>query len=341
MKNNRNRYIALFAILLSFESYSQDMQFSQREYANQQMNPASIGTNGRLSFTSGFRTQWRGIGENKGFQSTYFSGDGIVSKDRITGKGNLAIGAFFLNDRSAKYLSNNYGAITVAYHLKISREQSFGIGIYTGLGSLALDQNRGTWSNQYSEGDFDQSISSGENIASNSFSYLDAGTGAFYQYKKKATHYSGIQKGFKIGASAFHLNKPSYSFIQSGKSDRLNIRISGLVGADFPLQSTKIVISPAFYLNVQQTNKELLLGSNFTYALGRVNSPMNLSLGFYSRLKDAFIVQSSIQMGGLSIGLSYDISISDVSNFGGSKGAYEVFLRFKKMNNNGINTTRI
>lgn len=324
--------------LISLVSNSQDLLYSHREYSNQQTNPASVGTSEAVKFTTGFRNQWYGIG--KGFQSTLVSGEGVLNKQILSSRGKLALGAYFINDKlGSSYLSNTYGAVNLAYHLRISRKETIGVGLYTGLGSLSIDPNIGTWSSQYSNGSFDQSLSSGETFARNSFSYLDAGTGIMYHYKDRAIHKTGTSNQFKVGVGFFHLNRPSYSFLKTDKKEALNIRTSASIESSF-LIGKSLSMSPSIFVNFQQTNKEFLFGSNFIYGMGKYAKPINLGIGLHHRLKDALITQVSLQYGYITTGFSYELSISSISDYGSSKGAFELFLRFAKLSSKEINTRR-
>lgn len=333
-----NYIIFTLSLLISFGSISQDLQYSHREYSNQQTNAASVGTNEAFRFTTGFRNQWSGIG--KGFQSAIVSGEGILTKQRLSSRGNLAMGIYFINDRLGNaYLSNNYGALNLAYHLKLSKKETIGVGLYTGFGSLSIDPNAGTWSNQYSNGFFDQSLSSGETFTRNSFSYLDAGTGIMYSYKDRSVHKTGKSNQIKIGLGFFHLNKPKYGFLKNVTEETLNIRTSANFEGNI-VYNEKITIAPSLFMNFQQTNKEIQLGALVYYGMGTYRKPINLGVGLHHRFKDALITQFSLQYGAITTGISYDISTSSIRDYGRTKGSFELFLRFAKLSSKEINTRR-
>jgi hypothetical protein len=85
---------------------------------------------------------------------------------------------------------------------------------------------------------------------------------------------------------------------------------------------------------IQGGHHEITAGMMFKYLMqdaskytGR-KKPSAFALGGYYRFADAFVVATRYEFSNFSIGMSYDINMSDLKTASRSKGGFEVSLRF-------------
>jgi type IX secretion system PorP/SprF family membrane protein len=126
-------------------------------------------------------------------------------------------------------------------------------------------------------------------------------------------------KIFYMGANVRHLTQPQQTFINSNAPNaQLPMHFAAFTGLNIPLNAQKPngpSISPAFMFRYQQPFTQIDLG---LYA--------NLDpivIGTWYRWDDAVIFLVGLQRGQFSVGYSYDLTVSDLTN-AASGGAHEV-----------------
>jgi len=269
--------------------------------------------------------------------------DARLNENKRGKKGIIAGGINFFKDKSGdlKVVTNNVN-VNLAYHLILDRTSTLGVGIYTGFGQRSIDPNQGRWGSQYNGSAYDPSISSGETFNSASYSFVDAGAGIVYTYKKNPGFLSqNDQVAFNYGFAVYHVNKPGFSFIDQS-SEKLYMRISSFANATFGIQNTRGSVMPGIYFQRQKTSMEILYGLYYKYMVNEgtrhtgFNLPLSIYIGLFNRFKDAMVAKFMIEWDQYSAGFGYDINISSLTTVSRSKGGFELFLRFNMGDGGGF-----
>ena len=327
-------YISIFCVIvISLSSFTQDIHFSNMDYSPLTVNPSLAGASESAQAMLNYRTQWNSVGAP--FQTIAASGDmRIPLKSNEIQNGFLSIGLNLFNDQIGQpRISTNQVAISSAYHLKINLKNFIGLGINAGFGQRVLDEGSGQWGNQYNGSQYDASLPSGESLINNSFSYFTTGAGFVYSYNQKNNRRGKSDDNFSLvtGVAAYHLNRPTYSFLNDS-AERLLMRVSSFVNASIAFPDKKIAIEPGAYFQIQGPSRELFFGSDLKYFLNTSSEATNfvrsnsVSAGVYYRLGDAIITRAAFNYGDFSVGMSYDFNASKLTDVTRGRGGAEIFL---------------
>jgi type IX secretion system PorP/SprF family membrane protein len=257
-----------------------------------------------------------------------------LNEDKREKNGILAAGIHFFSDQAGDLkLNTNNVNLNIAYHLIIKRNNTFGLGLHGAFSQRSIALNNERWSNQYDGTAYNNTIT-GEIVTNSEVAFFDVGAGLLYTYKSDKG-YMGQNKGCKInsGLAVYHVNQPGIAFISSS-SEKLNMRISAFANASFSIPNTMTAILPGIYYQNQGVANELLVGSSFKFNIQQgsqvtgFNKPLALSLGLYTRVKDAMVAKAIFEYDQYSLGFAYDINLSSLSPASKGRGAFELFLRF-------------
>ncbi|MEX2484981.1 MAG: PorP/SprF family type IX secretion system membrane protein [Brumimicrobium sp.] len=328
------KILLITCILLNSISitFGQDIHFSQMRFSPLNLNPALAGAEQSFQAVVNYRDQWRNVATP--YQTIGASVDGrLFEKKR--GNGFLAGGLNFFNDQAGDVrMTTTNVNLSVAYHLNINNQSTIGAAIQGGFGQRGLQGADGVWSNQFDETGFDKTISSGENFESMNFTHLDAGAGFVYHYKKNEGYMRGNNQ-FKLtaGIAAFHVNRPSSSFLAGG-DDALAMRYSAFVTTEIGIQNTGYSVLPALYYNLQGPHQEILGGTYFRFIVSEASRTTGfkkefaMSLGAFYRFGDAAVAKMMLEYSSYSFGVAYDFNVSSLTEASQGRGGIELFLRF-------------
>jgi type IX secretion system PorP/SprF family membrane protein len=277
----------------------QDPQYSQFMYDRLSINPGVAGVGGSYCGTLLYRNQWMGF-ENSP-KTILFNAEGPV---KILRGG---VGFTFYNDQLG-FEKNNILRLSYSYHQMIGGLAKLGGGISVGMAQKGFNA-------QWRPIDANDTYIPG-NESQSSF---DLGLGVYVEHPD---FYVGLSSTHLLGQSLDKINMDiarhywlmaGYEFKNIG-GQPINIAPSAMVKSDFA--STQVD------LNV--TGK-YLMGSNAAW------------LGLSYRLQDVIIVPMLGYMYGMpgngkkadqyiSVGLSYDITASQLKNY--SSGTVELFVKY-------------
>lgn len=296
------------------------------------VNPSLAGLNGKYNAIANYRTQWNSVASP---YTTFGASFDANLNNPSNRKGFLAGGINFYHDVAGdlKMTTSNVN-FNVAYHIKLNRTSTFGIGIQVGYAQRGIGSAKGFFASQYDGNDFDQAISSGENFGTRSFGYADAGAGFVFKHNslREGTFNSGGYM-FSAGLAAYHLTNPSYSFIQGGNDD-LSIRYAGFVETEFKLNDPKFSILPAIYYQRQGSHQEILFGSYIKYSIIQstnktsMRNNFSIAYGAFYRFGDAFVNKLMLDFSNYALGISYDINISSLTQASNGRGGVEFMFRY-------------
>ncbi len=341
----KNIVLQIFAISILSAVHSQDIHFSQFEYSPMTLNPALAGANSPMGASLNYRNQWNKVGA--AYQTTAASFDSRFNENKRGKNGIIAGGINFYNDRSGQQrMSTNIITLNLAYHLIINRESTIGLGLYGAYGQRTFSSNGAQWMSQYDGIAYNPTYASGEEFNSPSFSMFDVGAGLVYVYNMKGGYMTqNIRKRINVGVTAYHINRPYFSFIDH-ESERLPMRYSVFFNGDFGIENTRGVVQPGLYYQRQAGHQELMVGFNYGYQLHEgsratgFTRPMTFYLGFYYRLKDACVARAMFEYDLFSLGFAYDINLSDLTPVTKTVGGFELFMRYNFGDGGGFRGTR-
>lgn len=320
--------LIILICLFSFGIQAQDLHFSQVDQTPLLVNPAQTGSEAPIRAGLNYRTQWKSLASP--FQTMAAGFDARLQKVQRRSNGFFALGLQVYNDQTGDLsIRTSQISLNGAYHLSLGRNSTLGLGIYAGLGQRSIDGNNGRWGNQYNGLAYDPSILSGEPLPTTQFSFKDAGAGTLYRYRKSnAGSQSWVIHSATAGLGFFHVNQPVYSYLSNDK-ERLWMRYTWMASAEISMKNTKTALVPLVFYQHQKSSQECVYGASYRYYLkgslsGKSATQNFLSFGLYNRWKDAMIGKVGLQVNQYQLNLSYDFTISGLSDLAKTQGAFEL-----------------
>lgn len=318
-KFTMKKYLLIFIVLIYTQTVqSQDPQFSQFYAAQNYLNPAFVGSGNGVRATLNHRMQWPKLGAT--FNTTAFS------LDYNWQKANSGLGVLVVtNQISEAALSSTDINLQYAYNLQLNDNYYFRPGLQVGYSLRSLDYSKLVFTDQLGEDGLISTIS-GENFNTDNLGFFDVSAGGILYSDK-----------LWFGASVHHINRPNETFLDA--DNRLPMKFSVHGGYKIILfQKTyrsykarnrqsfneeEISITPVFNYKKQGQFDQFDIGTYFNYSpivlgfLYRGLPIKNYTEGIYNN--ESIIALAGIRWNGMSIGYSYDFTISSLAgNTGGS-----------------------
>lgn len=304
--------------LMAGITHAQDLHFSQYYNAPLLLNAANTGLLENNDWRVGmqYRNQGgtipipyntlsvfmdAGLFRNKWEES--WLGTGLAIWRDVAGNGNLA-------------MTKVQGSI--AGHV-LSENMSFSLGLNVAYTQRSVDFSKLTYDVQWDEFSFNQNIPNQETFSVQKTSYVDIGTGVILSF------FNNTNFHMKTSLALQHVNRPIESFY--GMSNRIGLRPLGNLEVIFKA-SDKIILTPSVYYSSQKKASALVAGSLFSVNTGSDLSLQanELILGFFYRNNDAIIAKAGYQFGRSQVMISYDHTVSQLSQANNGLGALEVSL---------------
>ena len=300
------RLIVFFVLFRSIVLHAQDPQYSQF-YANSlYLSPAFAGAEQNTRAFCATRYQWPALDASF---LTY-----TVSCDRYFDKYRSGVGLIINSDlATAANLRTTDMGIMYAYQAQLSKKLVFRPALQLSYVSRNIDYSDLTFGTQYNNNGF-VGGSTNENLTNNKISYADVSSGGLL-----------YSEDFWIGFSADHMNKPNQSFM-NGESD-LPAKISIFGGYKF-------LFTPAWRKRYIDPEEEKSISPTILYKMQGKSDQLDIGLyGRYNKLlvgmwyrgipvklykpertnNDAIIAMIGFAYKGISIGYSYDLTISKLT----------------------------
>ncbi|MFN2394535.1 MAG: type IX secretion system membrane protein PorP/SprF [Bacteroidales bacterium] len=294
--------IAAFFILLSLigddVSAQQEAQFSHNMFNNMGINPGFAGLRSAICATAIARQQWVGFRDSEGTRvnpETY--GFNVDAPIPIL-KGGLGLG--FIQDQLG--FETSLGVkLAYAYHLDLDFG-TLGIGAQVGFLDKRID-----FSNFNPIQDGDPALTGS---AEETRMFIDFSLGAFYMMDDQAW----------AGISVSQLSQQTREIGPSDHQLRRHVYLTAGYNYTLPSQPA-FVISPSVLLKTDLGSLQTDINTFVTYN--------NRFWGGVSyRLDDAAVIFMGLTFEQISIGYSYDITISPLGRSGRSYGSHEVMLQY-------------
>ena len=314
--------LALFLLFAGQHAYTQDPHFSQFFASPLTLNPAYTGKfDGSFRLAGNYRNQWPTI--NNAFTTGSISLDMPILQNRLPMFDGWGVGVLALNDQSGnKMLQNNFIAVSTAYHKGLDENgyHQLTVGFQGTYANKKLDVGRADFEDELTALGFTGVTAEVFNNSLVNVGYFDFNTGIMY---------SGTTNGennFYAGASVYHVNRPSESFL--GGSFLLAPRYTLHGGGYLPLGQYKML--HASIIHQQQAGaREMVAGAALSFNVNYdESSPIDLYTGLWYRFKDAVIPYVGLEWGHFRFGFSYDINTSSLQTASGRRGGAEFSLLY-------------
>lgn len=292
---------------------AQDFHLSQYDMAPLYYNPAVTGLffddNVKMRVCGNYRSQWQKL-QGKPYSSVGVSWDmpidrfgvGVQVMDHIAGTSNFGTFQFLA--------SGSYNIIG-----KNSKNHVLTTGLQLGFFQKRYSDAALLFESQYNDVDgLDPNAPSGELFPRYSIIRFDANIGVYYKYIDKNGRFDP-----SIGLGVYHLSMPNESF--TGEKNRLPIRWAVTGGCDIHARED-LTFTPNFLFMYQRKAMEINAGLMVGYAVQ--GSQYSLLAGGSYRHKDAIVVHLGFKQGGNVFRISYDIVTSNLKNYGGRRGGFEM-----------------
>lgn len=323
----RLKLLVVLFVMVSIKSFGQqDVHFSQFFSSPLTLNPASAGIfNGDLRAIMNYRSQWGSI--STPYNTMAASIDFPVLKKMPGGVFGLGINFFKDVAGDSKMNTSNY-SLSLAYHLDISggdNNHFLSMGFQGGSIQRSMSLGNLTWNDQWNGVEFDQEISTIDQLGGTSVSAFDMSAGMHWFYAPDR------DRTFFAGFSLFHVNSPNIGFNQE---DPLLKKYTFHGGADINFNSS-IGLLPNFVFVKQGPNQYMDIGAEVKIFLQEstkftnYKNQMYMSIGPYLRWGDAAYIVSRFNWNGVVAAVSYDFNMSDLSSVSKRNGGFEVMLGYK------------
>jgi type IX secretion system PorP/SprF family membrane protein len=314
MMMKRFLFCLLFIVLIA-ELAAQDPQFSQYYQAPLYLNPGFTGITPQQRLVYNHRIQWPNLPQ--AFSTSAFSYDIFVDELRS------GFGVLVTNDvmGSAGWRTNTAGLL-YSFKVKLNDNLVFSPGLYFGYGTNGLDRSRLTLGDGL---EFQGQSLDPELNKLGRQDYFDFGSGFIF-----------YNRNLWLGGAFHHMNQPNLSVLND--VSRLPMKTSIHGGARLSLYNGPRTLAKVSYLTPSFIFRKQ--GKSFSQLDVGINYHIDpVSVGFWYRGKpfektvinsvaqDALILSLGMYFKNLSIGYSYDFTISELQTAAG--GAHEIAITYE------------
>ncbi len=321
--------ITALLLSMSLSGIAQDVHFSQYFTSPLTLNPAMTGlVNKDWRLAGNYRSQWSSITDNP-YETFTVSADGSLFKNRFKNGDAMGIGIMFLNDKAgAGQLTNQTLGLSLAYHhaFGAQKNQYLSFGVQSYMVDRNIDISKLVFGNMFDPVSGTVSGPNTEIFNSDQEGYTDFNTGLMYtgRINDNSTIYGGV--GF------YHVTQPSFTFMNS--ENRINSRYSVYFGGSWDITDYTVFYGSANYQQ-QGPQSEFLFGGAAGFVLNpyhdRDDDKQVFYLGAWYRLEDAIIAYTGLELKNVTLGLSYDVTVSSLAPAANNNGAMEVSLIYNGM----------
>jgi type IX secretion system PorP/SprF family membrane protein len=316
--------LAICLILSRQSIRAQDIHFSQFYEAPLLRNPAFAGLfTGDYRVQSIFRDQWNSFTD--AYKTGSFSGEYKMPIGRTNDYFTAGLQVVY-DDAGTAALKTTEFLPAFNYHKSLSNDKAMylSVGFMGGLVEKTIDLSKVTTNNQYNGAAFDPALPNGETFLTPSIHYWDGNLGISFN----TTFGQDQANTMYVGASLFHLNRPTNSFYQN-PSVELDPKYVFSGGMKLVINDFTSFIIQADH-SKQGSATETIGGVLYSYKLGDdpANSEYTFNLGGFLRWGDAFIPVLKLDMNALSVSISYDVNISALQTASQNQGGFELSISY-------------
>jgi hypothetical protein len=197
-----------------------------------------------------------------------------------------------------------------------------------------VDVSKLVFPNQFGATGYDPSIHSGETYATQNFIYSDfaGGINWSYGYNDKAIGANNERRA-NIGASVYHFNQPKQIYLDDSY-DRLNAKYIFHADLLYGIRNSNVALVPAFMATLQGPSFEMIESFMVKYYFKEdskytgIIKRSGLGIGIAYRNMDAAILTALLEYENYAVGISYDLTTSQLTPASTGRGGPEIFIRF-------------
>lgn len=296
-----NRVALAFMLILGLRLSAQDALLSQFYSSPLTINPANAGNfDGKFRFSSNFRAQWADF--NNAYSTTTLTAETPILVDRLNSTSRVSLGTVMLNDASGNGLLTKQSmamGVSLRKYLDEELNHSVAVGMQGAYVRMGFNASKAEFEDELSPTGFD--LSTAETLLLNGArrSSFDFNVGLQY------TGYFNNVLLLYAGASAYHLNRGSVSFLASGEKNpvRYNLHFGGY----------KSLGNRAFFHFSGQYQRqfdfqEITFGGALELTLvNKKNLSTSAYLGMWLRNSDFIIPYIGFDWNKFRMGFSYDV----------------------------------
>lgn len=313
--------VASFGLTSRKANAQVDAHFSQYYAYPLWLNPGLTGVmDGDYRISANYKRQWASVADP--YSTTALSYDTYPFK-------HLGAGITILNQSAGNGGYNYLNALlSAAYQAVLDQSQMnvVSIGLQAGIINRRVNPNKLQFGEQWNPiTGYDPGAPSGETFDKTSALGFDANIGVVYYNRNPNTRVNPFG-----GISLYHLSRPQDPFLGKGDDKRLPMRMNIHGGLKIKM-NPKFNLTPQFIYIRQGNAYETVVG---LYGQYRLPSYSDLLFGATYRFNDAIAPFVGFHLGDFTLGLSYDINVSDLKVASQSKGGLEIslsFIRHKKI----------
>lgn len=333
MLRNLSKSLLVMSCLAASVSRGQDIHFSQYAETPVNVNPALIGVMYDTRAIANFRSQWGSVG--KSYDTYGLTFEQAIGNKKVTKRSYWAVGVNLFRDQAGdakmSNLSPNLGLSYITY--LSDRQFKISGGIQGGLNYRTVNVDNLTWDSQFNGYKYDANRPSGEKTPRSAITAMDLGGGINLNYAE-SKRFLNSKDGhkFDIGVAAYHFQLPRNSFFNS--TERLYGRYVGYMNGEIAIKALRLFLVPSIIHMRQGPSKETTVGFLFKYSLVDPTTFTNerkattLSVGSYYRFKDAIVPTVAASYDKWSLGIAYDLNVSQLTPASNLRGGLEIMLRY-------------
>lgn len=327
----------IFCALLSFRGKAQDIHFSQFNEAPMVLNPAYAGMySGDYRFILNFKEQWAVI---KNSYKTYAGSFDCTILKNSKGLKSTGIGLNFFQDIAGTSKTKTTRIdLNLSQTVYLTSESDLTLGVGFSYMDMSANYMQLLWATQWDGQEFDQSMPSIESFTFLSKKAPDISAGLLYR------KFDINGQPFEAGFSMYHLLRPEVGVVllPQGGYDVIPYKYALHANKEFNFSRNSNWGGQALgFATLQRTAKEINFGFLLRRDLGMVSQltgyyrNVNLYFGGFYRWGDAVVIMSKIlYKGAYSLGISYDINVSNLVAASRYRGGFEFSLSYNGLFNN-------
>lgn len=334
-------YIFVGLLLLTKSTaHAQDMNISQTYASPLLLNPALTGGfSGNFRLAAMYRDQWASLIKDP-YSSFIVSGDARLRiGQHLSDNDYFGAGVLFYNDRINPFgFSTTSILFNGAFHKRMGQGSTdfLSVGTQFGLAQKNFSYENFTFQDEFNGID-EFPFETNERLPANNFAYFDLSLGLNY------SHTLSDMLSMEIGIAGYHLLEPNISFYQDVmpqlgqeliQDNLLTSRYTAHLSARWSPQY-ELSLTPRLIIQSQGQHKQLMLGSGLRNEINDVKE-VAYHLGLWGRMThslDSYAFNDVIAMVGIEVhrvlfGLSYDISIQDITGYRLGQHVFELSIRY-------------
>ncbi len=328
--------LAFLAAFTLQNAQAQDPRFSQFYNSPWNLSPAMTGVfNGQWRLTGNFRDQWNSFLSPDPYRTFGAAFDMRLPVGRSD---YFAVGIGALHDEAGTaQFKQNRGHIGGSFIKQLSGGPRAAASHFISAGAqMGLGQNSMDWRGLWFSNQFDASSETPNTTLDSHEQTQNGATGTYLDFNAGLAWYALFQnEGYIVaGASLNHLNNPQISFLDDG-SVTLPTRWLVHAAGQLPLNDNFYLL-PAFQIMGQGAALEADPGLSVRYT-NHDRNELALRAGIFPRITkkldkgmhiDALAVLAMVELNRLSVGLSYDVTTSVLTQANNSRGAVELSIQY-------------